>query len=98
LLNVFEKNYGIDVETVDEVLIKTDVHQQGNVLLLLKYKKRREVYMIDYNYLLQVVETQEKLLQFENFSNEMALDIGIMLVEKAKNEDKAVTIDITRNG
>lgn len=54
--------------------------------------------MIDKKDLLQVIETQEKLLQFEKFSNEMAWDIGIMLVEKAKREHKAVTIDINRNG
>jgi len=54
--------------------------------------------MIDYDYLLHVVETQENLLQFENFSNEMAWDIANLLVEKAKKEGKAVTIDINRNG
>jgi len=54
--------------------------------------------MIDYDSLLKEIETQEKLIQFESFSNERALEIGLMLMEKAKKENKQVSIDITRHG
>jgi len=35
-------------------------------------------------------------LQFDVFTNETALQIGLRLIEKAKEENKAVTIDIRR--
>lgn len=45
------------------------------------------------------MEQQEKDLQFSEFTNNTALELGLKLVEKAKTEDLgAVTIDITRNG
>jgi uncharacterized protein (UPF0303 family) len=40
---------------------------------------------------------QEEVLQFDTFSNKMALEIGLLLVEQAKKHNKPVTIDITRN-
>lgn len=39
---------------------------------------------------------QEETLQFSAFSNETALAIGLRLVEVARGEGKAVTIDIVR--
>ncbi|MDA3846460.1 MAG: heme-binding protein, partial [Vallitaleaceae bacterium] len=54
--------------------------------------------MADYDSILEQIEAQEKLLQFDSFSNEQAWEIGLKLVEKAKKEHKIVTIDITRNG
>lgn len=47
---------------------------------------------------LQRIGQQEKLLQFETFTNETALEIGLQLIEKAKKENLAVTIDICKNG
>jgi uncharacterized protein (UPF0303 family) len=44
------------------------------------------------------VEEQEKRLQFQEFTSETALNIGMSLVERAKAENKVITIDITRNG
>lgn len=41
---------------------------------------------------------QESLLQFDSFSNEAALGIGLKLVELARAEGKTVTVDIRRNG
>lgn len=41
---------------------------------------------------------QERLLQFDSFSNEAALAIGLKLVELAHAEGKSVTVDIRRNG
>ncbi|MFC3457808.1 heme-degrading domain-containing protein [Massilia haematophila] len=41
---------------------------------------------------------QESLLQFDSFSNEAALEIGLKLVDLARAEGKAVTVDVRRNG
>ncbi len=44
------------------------------------------------------LEIQEKELQFNSFSNSDALNIGLKLIEKARQEKKCITIDITRSG
>lgn len=54
--------------------------------------------MENYNEMLKKIEEQEKLLQFNNFTNEMALELGMAFIKKAKAENKRITIDITRNG
>jgi len=41
---------------------------------------------------------QEALLQFDSFSNETALDIGLKLVALARADGKAVAVEIRRNG
>lgn len=43
-------------------------------------------------------QEEEKMLRFSRFTNTMALEIGLSLIEKVKREEKAVAIDITRNG
>ena len=48
--------------------------------------------------LLKELETQEQELQFERFSNEDAVRLGLSLYETAKANSLPVTIDITRNG
>lgn len=52
---------------------------------------------INYKDLLNEIVKQEEKLQFQNFTNNMALDIGLSLVEKAKALSKPVTINITKN-
>lgn len=47
---------------------------------------------------LDLLRRQEALLQFERFSNDMALDIGLKLVERAKAQKQIVTVEIARNG
>ncbi len=47
--------------------------------------------------LLQLLE-EEKSLQFTEFSNQTALQIGLILVDLAKARGLSVAIDITRNG
>ena len=47
---------------------------------------------------LEQILRQESLLQFDSFSNEAALEIGLKLVDLARAEGKAVTVDIRRNG
>jgi uncharacterized protein (UPF0303 family) len=48
--------------------------------------------------LLPTLRQQEDELQFARFTNEMALELGMALVQAAQAQGKAVTIDITRNG
>lgn len=54
--------------------------------------------MEDTKELTQTLLRQEQTLQFATFSNDMALDLGLLLVNSAKREGKAISIDITRNG
>lgn len=44
------------------------------------------------------IETQEEKLQLERCDNQMLLDIGLMMLKKAKEEQLRITIDITRCG
>ncbi len=53
--------------------------------------------MNNYDEILRELEEQEKLLQFTEFSNETALKIGMLLIEKAKRENKVIAIDISRS-
>lgn len=54
--------------------------------------------MEDYEKMLTEIKEQEKSLQFTEFTNETALQIGMKLIEKAKSENLGITIDITRSG
>jgi uncharacterized protein (UPF0303 family) len=49
-------------------------------------------------HLLESLLRQEERLQFETFTNETAYALGTRMVEAARGEGKAVTIDIRRNG
>jgi uncharacterized protein (UPF0303 family) len=46
--------------------------------------------------LLITLENQEKELQFVEFSSDTALEIGLNLVEKARKNNKKISIDITK--
>ena len=48
--------------------------------------------------LLKKLEAEEQELQFDRFSNEDAVKLGLSLYETAKEKNLPVTIDITRNG
>ena len=48
--------------------------------------------------LLKELKAQEQELQFERFSNEDAVELGLSLYAIAKERNLPVTIDITRNG
>jgi uncharacterized protein (UPF0303 family) len=54
--------------------------------------------MENYQELLSALLYQEEALQFSGFTNEMAFEVGNKLVEAARQQQKAVTIDICRNG
>jgi len=54
--------------------------------------------MNEHQQLLETLRRHEQELQFTEFSNETAHALGLMLVEAAKREQKAITIDIGRNG
>jgi uncharacterized protein (UPF0303 family) len=47
---------------------------------------------------LEEILRQEEQLQFSQFTNDMALEIGMMLYAEAKKTGSAVTIDIARSG
>ena len=48
--------------------------------------------------LISVLKNQEKELQFYEFTSETALKIGLSIIERAKRENKIISVDITRNG
>ena len=48
--------------------------------------------------LLNTLLHQEEELQFRRFDNDTALRLGLLLVDVAKRERKAITVDISRNG
>lgn len=52
----------------------------------------------DYEELLNRLKAQEEELQFSRFTNETALEVGLLLVETARSNGQAVTVDICRNG
>ena len=54
--------------------------------------------MSEYQDRLMELDRQEAAMQFEAFTAETALEIGLGLIDKAKNEKKKITIDITRHG
>ncbi len=54
--------------------------------------------MNEYEDLLRTLEQEERTLQFTQFTNDMAYALGTRLIEAARAEQKAVTIDICRNG
>ncbi|MBC7960038.1 MAG: heme-degrading domain-containing protein [Vallitaleaceae bacterium] len=54
--------------------------------------------MMDLNELYESLLKQEQDLQFEKFNAEIALELGLRLIEMAKKSDKKVTMDITFHG
>src|SRR5438132_11641219 len=54
--------------------------------------------MENYQKLLDQLKRQEEELRFVEFTNETALQLGLQLMKQAKEEGKALTIDICRNG
>lgn len=54
--------------------------------------------MNDYEELLETLLQQEQELQFEAFTNDDALQLGLKLIEAARKKQSGVTVDICRNG
>jgi uncharacterized protein (UPF0303 family) len=54
--------------------------------------------MGEYDELLKELGRQEEDIQFASFGNDMALAVGMALVQAAREKGKAVTVDITRSG
>lgn len=48
-------------------------------------------------YLLQM-EREEQELRFASFTNETALELGLLIVEEARQNNQRITVDITRVG
>ncbi|AVP55076.1 heme-degrading domain-containing protein [Clostridium tetani] len=53
--------------------------------------------MKDYKKMLKYLEQQEKELVFSEFTNETALNIGLIIIENAKKDNKKITINIEKN-
>ena len=53
---------------------------------------------MDYDKLLATLLEHEERLQFDSFSNDTALDIGMRLVAAVRGRGQAVAVDISRNG
>jgi uncharacterized protein (UPF0303 family) len=63
------------------------------------FLKRKEVYILeDYTELLEQLLQQEKDLQFGEFTNKTAFQLGNAIIERAMQEEKLVVVDIRRNG
>ena len=54
--------------------------------------------MNEYEELLKTLWQQEEEVKFESFTNDIALTVGMALLQEARKRDKPVAIDITRNG
>ena len=54
--------------------------------------------MSEYEGLLKELRQQEEEIQFAHFTNDIALTIGMALLQEARQRGKPVAIDITRNG
>lgn len=53
--------------------------------------------MVNIQLTLQEVQQQEHELQFTSFNNQTALDLGLLIVENAKQQNKKIVIDIIRH-
>lgn len=54
--------------------------------------------MNEYKELMETLLQQEQQLQFDSFTNETAFELGLKLVEAARQKERGVAIDICRNG
>ncbi|VXC34396.1 heme-degrading domain-containing protein [Massilia sp. 9I] len=54
--------------------------------------------MSEHGNALDVLRRQEQLLQFDSFSNDTALEIGLKLVELARANKQVISVEIARNG
>jgi uncharacterized protein (UPF0303 family) len=58
----------------------------------------RALLMEEADKLLARLLLQEELLQFTTFTNDVACDVGMRLIDTARREGKSVTVDVSRNG
>jgi uncharacterized protein (UPF0303 family) len=54
--------------------------------------------MTDHAQLLGTLLKQEEALQFTQFTNDTAFEVGLRLVDAARKEHAGVTVDVCRNG
>lgn len=54
--------------------------------------------MTDHEQVLSALLREEEVLQFTEFTNDTAFEVGIRLVEAARKEGQSVTVDVRRNG
>ncbi|SFF47087.1 Uncharacterized protein, UPF0303 family [Paenibacillus algorifonticola] len=46
----------------------------------------------------EMIAKQEMLLQFDKFSHDMGIEIGLLLLSKARSEGKSIAVDISKCG
>lgn len=63
-----------------------------------KQTEGRERGMIDNQTMLNNLIELERELQFDAFTNDMALELGLLLVKMCREQGHALTIDITKSG
>ena len=54
--------------------------------------------MSNYDALLAQIQGEEDTIQFTAFTNDMAIDLGLRLVQAAREAKQSVTVDICRHG
>ena len=50
--------------------------------------------MEDFSKILEQLKNQEEMIQFTEFTNKTASQLGMNLIDKAKSENISITIDI----
>ncbi len=53
---------------------------------------------VDPKLLYEQIHQQEQTLVFDQFTNEDAIELGMLMVNEAREQDLGITIDINRNG
>lgn len=43
-----------------------------------------------------IISQQEALLQFESFSHDMAIELGLMMIDQSRKDGKSIGVDISR--
>ncbi|WP_461204766.1 heme-degrading domain-containing protein [Clostridium sp. DL1XJH146] len=52
--------------------------------------------MIKMEYNLEELQKQEEELKFKKFTNEMAMEVGLLIIEKVKKMKKSISVDIRK--
>ncbi len=65
---------------------------------LLSFERKNQGERWKMSNILKARDEEHSELQFSSFSNSMALELGLRLVEKARLKEQVVTVDIRKHG